>query len=712
MAKTALDEILELSNQPDQPSAQDSGLPSTDTNALEDILGAEQAGGETSMEVPPAPHGMGLDRSAAVGSVAGTSAALLTPPGPWRGAAAGVFGGGAYAADLFSQDLEEGIPLSLDRIGHNLYEGLKFGGTEALAEGIVPFGGMLYNSPPGRAARSWVAKKWGESLLGKHFYDTPSPLGVTPRETDTLIRKGEQKAGQLAGEDRPAAGLTFGQHADEGSAAKNLTAIARQSWFGNAVKRQMTWAAEGAKVMADDVASKMQHMPVEELAKHIDDAVKDNFKTLYAEPASTAYKQLEVEIASHFGNNGRIVNITEQLRELRNPHSKLGDLVKADLRNIREAPLAQGDTAGVAKIDALIDLLDVPKSQGKRAATLALPNIDLDQAIRLKTSINDYANSASPLDDTVTATAKKAAASLAANIDRAITKSLSSAKDILRQYNNAKNDYEAGVTVFKHELVNKVVKQLADRPGALESIILRNDAPIGTITALKDALGPMWNQTIAPKLQAIMVMNTRRPDGTYDGASLAKATLDLIGVNPNKNNPAVAAFGEAGTKNLLTLAKALEETHSPVGSAWWVRMKEAGTIGAIAVGGSAGTGGAVGYALGGGFGAAVGAGLTVLMTPKAIGYLLANENVLKAFKDGITQSSKQGRITPALDFVLTSIRQASAAKFAPVEGHQPAISPDQPSSQAMKASLGGQSVSTLLKPATHGITSEHSSSRK
>ena len=48
MAKTALDEILELSNQPDQPAA-DSGLPSTDTNSLEDILGAEQAGGETSM---------------------------------------------------------------------------------------------------------------------------------------------------------------------------------------------------------------------------------------------------------------------------------------------------------------------------------------------------------------------------------------------------------------------------------------------------------------------------------------------------------------------------------------------------------------------------------------------------------------------------------------------------------------------------------------
>ena len=150
MAKTALDEILELSNQPEQPAA-DSGLPSTDTNSLEDILGAEQAGGETSMEVPPAPHGMGLDRSALVGSTTGTAASLMVPPGPWRGAAAGVMGGGAYAADLFSQDLEEGIPLSLDRIGHNLYEGLKFGGTEALAEGIVPFGGMLYNSPAGRS---------------------------------------------------------------------------------------------------------------------------------------------------------------------------------------------------------------------------------------------------------------------------------------------------------------------------------------------------------------------------------------------------------------------------------------------------------------------------------------------------------------------------------------------------------------------------------
>ena len=59
-----------------------------------------------------------------------------------------------------------------------------------------------------------------------------------------------------------------------------------------------------------------------------------------------------------------------------------------------------------------------------------------------------------------------------------------------------------------------------------------------------------------------------------------------------------------------------------------------------------------------------------------------------------------------LDFILTSLRQTAAAKLAPTSPRQSAITPDQPSSQDMKTSLGGKSVSTLLKPAAPGITSE------
>ena len=162
-----------------------------------------------------------------------------------------------------------------------------------------------------------------------------------------------------------------------------------------------------------------------------------------------------------------------------------------------------------------------------------------------------------------------------------------------------------------------------------------------------------------------------------------------------------ARDGGRGVKELLALGKALSITEHPPAGAWWVKLKQAATIGAIA-------GAPVGYAMGNSdAGSAVsGAGLAILLTPKALGTLTANPSMLKAFKDGIQASSQQQRVTPALDFILTSLRQATAAKLAPTSPRQSAITPDQPSSQDMKTSLGGKSISTLLKPAAPGITSE------
>ena len=688
MAKTALDEILELSNQP-EPAA-DSGLPSTDTNSLEDILGAEQAGGETSMEVPPAPHGMGLDRSALVGSTTGTAAALMVPPGPWRGAAAGVMGGGAYAADLFSQDLEEGIPLSLDRIGHNLYEGLKFGGTEALAEGIVPFGGMLYNSPQGRAARSWVAKKWGDMLVG--------PVSPEMKAADDIVRFGQKRAALKAGEERPAAGLTFGEMAGKDTLAGQIEGVAASTWGQGTAQTQRKWAAEGAKQYADDLAQQMSQLSPEDAGKALSWAIKDNFDSLVKGPANTAYRDLEQAVTSQLSSHGRIVNATPVLRELQAPNSTLGNNVMAQLKKLREGPLNAGDQAGVQAIDAMINVLDVSKSKGKLASTQSLANLTLDQAIRLKTVLNSIANKSTT--DMASQTAATSAGTFANQIDSSIRKSLGRVPDLLRMYDNASADYAAGMSTFKNELVTKVVDSLTARPGALESILLKPEQK-DVISAVKGAVGPLWDQTIAPKLRAITIMNTKQPDGSFSGDQLTKSVLELIGANPTKNNTAVEIFGEAGVKELLALGKALSITEHPPAGAWWVKLKQAATIGAIA-------GAPVGYAMGNSdAGSAVsGAGLAILLTPKALGTLTANPSMLKAFKDGIQASSQQQRVTPALDFILTSLRQTAAAKLAPTSPRQSAITPDQPSSQDMKTSLGGKSVSTLLKPAAPGITSE------
>jgi len=689
MAKTALDEILELSNQPEQPAA-DSGLPSTDTNSLEDILGAEQAGGETSTDVPPAPHGMGLDRSALVGSTTGTAAALMVPPGPWRGVAAGVMGGGAYAADLFSQDLEEGIPLSLDRIGHNLYEGLKFGGTEALAEGIVPFGGMLYNSPAGRSARSWVAKKWGEAMVG--------PISPEMKAADDIVRFGQKRAALKAGEERPAAGLTFGEMAGKDTLAGQIEGVAASTWGQGTAQTQRKWAAEGAKQYADDLAQQMSQLSPEDAGKALSWAIEDNFDRLVKGPAQTAYRDLEQAVASQLSSTGRIVNATPVLRELQAPNSALGNSVMAQLKKLREGPLNAGDQAGVQAIDAMINVLDVSKSKAGLAKTQALANLTLDQAIRLKTVLNSIANKSTT--DMASQTAATSAGTFANQIDSAVRKSLGRVPDLLRMYDNASADYAAGMTTFKNELVTKVVDSLAARPGALESILLKPEQK-DVISAVKGAVGPLWDQTIAPKLRAITIMNTKQPDGSFSGDQLTKSVLELIGANPTKNNTAVEIFGEAGVKELLALGKALSITEHPPAGAWWVKLKQAATIGAIA-------GAPVGYAMGNSdAGSAVsGAGLAILLTPKALGTLTANPSMLKAFKDGIQASSQQQRVTPALDFILTSLRQTAAAKLAPTSPRQSAITPDQPSSQDMKTSLGGKSVSTLLKPATPGITSE------
>jgi hypothetical protein len=330
------------------------------------------------------------------------------------------------------------------------------------------------------------------------------------------------------------------------------------------------------------------------------------------------------------------------------------------------------------------------------ASTQALANLTLDQAIRLKTVLNSIANKSTT--DMASQTAATSAGTFANQIDSAVRKSLGRVPDLLRMYDNASADYAAGMTTFKNELVTKVVDSLAARPGALESILLQPEQK-DVISAVKGAVGPLWDQTIAPKLRAITIMNTKQPDGSFSGDQLTKSVLELIGANPTKNNTAVEIFGEAGVKELLALGKALSITEHPPAGAWWVKLKQAATIGAIA-------GGGIGYVTGSPMTGVEGAGIAILLTPRALGTLTANPSVLKAFKDGIQASSQQQRVTPALDFILTSLRQTAAAKLAPTSPRQSAITPDQPSSQDMKTSLGGKSVSTLLKPATPGITSE------
>ena len=665
MANNALDDILNMEERTDQTSMPE------DTTSLDDIINFEdRKGGETSTDVPPNPHGVMHTAAeaaggawASAGSLAG-NAGFAAPGGPITGVAgrmagAGLGGALGYGGYRAHEDLRDGgVPQLLSNLGDTLVESAKFGATSALTEGVVPGAGWLYRSTPIRAAREWASKKWGESLSGQLDRVIDS-VGTTMRDVDNLVRTGQRRAALKAGTDRPAAGLTLGQLSDDPSSTANaLEGVAQSTWFGNTASRQRQWSSEGANQFADDLAKQLQGVSTEEVGQGLTWAVKDNFKNLYSAAADTAYDGLRAATAGT-----RPVVAVPILKDLRTPNSTLGNNVITELKKLRSV---NPDPQAIAEIDNLINTLSVTQSQANKGALTRIPpNLSLDQALRLKTILGGIADSKAGLDSMADTAAKTTAETYAKQIDDAIRKGLGKSPDLLREYDSAAAHYAQGVATFKNEMVKKVVDGLTKSPGALESILLKPEQR-ETIAAVKQAVGPVWDSQVAPKLRSIMLMNAKDGD-TFNGQKLMSSIIDLIGPNPAKNNTMVEIFGEKATKELIGVAHALELTHNPAKGAWWVKLKQASAIGVI---GSAGLGAATGHQAGG-----VGMGATILITPWALGHLTANPNMLKAFKDGIAATSASRQISPQLDVALTFLRQAAASRMAPV--HPRPLSNDQ-----------------------------------
>ena len=196
-------------------------------------------------------------------------------------------------------------------------------------------------------------------------------------------------------------------------------------------------------------------------------------------------------------------------------------LIRDDIKKLRSVG---NDPGKIAEIDGLISALDITKSQAaKGALTRAAPNLTLDQALRLKTILGEIADSKAGLDSMSDIAAKTTAETYATQIDAGIRKGLARTPDLLREYDSAVQHYAEGVATFKNEIVKKVVDGLTKNPGALESILLKPEQR-EVITAVKNAVGPVWESHVAPKLRSIMLMNAKEGD-TYSGSKLMQSII-------------------------------------------------------------------------------------------------------------------------------------------------------------------------------------------
>ena len=378
-------------------------------------------------------------------------------------------------------------------------------------------------------------KKWGTSLAGE-MDRVIDAVGTTMRDVDNIVRTGQRRAALKAGTDRPAAGMTLGQLSDDpSSVANSLEGVAQSTWFNGVANQQRAWSNEGAVQFADDLATQLKGVSTEEVGKNLTWAVENNFTRLYSDAADSAYDGLRAAT-----QGTRPIIAVSELRSLRDPNDALGKSVVAHLRKIRGV---NQDPEKISEIDGLIKLIRVTESQAKKGAlTRTLPNLSLEQALRLKNTLTTIAdgvnvNTASNTDKAMKATAETLSNTLDDNIRAGLKKSSDPAlgQDLLREYDSAKADYAKGIDTFKNELVTKVVNGLLDKPGALESTLLKPEQR-EVITAVKNAVGPVWESHFAPKLRSIMLMYAKEGD-TYSGSKLMQSIIDLIGPNPAEPFP-------------------------------------------------------------------------------------------------------------------------------------------------------------------------------
>ena len=152
------------------------------------------------------------------------------------------------------------------------------------------------------------------------------------------------------------------------------------------------------------------------------------------------------------------------LKDLRNPNSTLGNSVITELKN----SAAWGTTPANRRNRRAYRGPRHHQIPGRqRVLSLALlPNLTLDQALRLKTILGEIADSKAGLDSMSDIAAKTTAETYAKQIDAGIRKGLSRTSDLLREYDSAVQHYAEGVATFKTKW-SKGGRRAHQNPGAL-----------------------------------------------------------------------------------------------------------------------------------------------------------------------------------------------------------------------------------------------------
>ncbi|MDE2071766.1 MAG: hypothetical protein KGI70_03505, partial [Patescibacteria group bacterium] len=412
--------------------------------------------------------------------------------------------------------------------------------------------------------------------------------------------------------------------------------LAYNSLTSRIVNQVRSRQQQGLKDYVSGLIEQWGKLPDDQATDALQWALKDNFNTLIKAPMNVAMEDLRQSLP------GRVVNAVPLLRDLRAPNSKVTSNILTLLKKEREQD--------PATFDHLINLL----SPEKGSAGQAPPNLTLDEAMRLKTVLSQYGEKKFP--DAAGQTLATSAGIFAKKLEQQIKTALDGVPSLLRSYETSQQMYAEGMKLYKNDLIEGVTRTLATKPGALSSVLLKENN-VDTVKAVRAAVGDdFWKQIVEPRVGATLLYKSfgEMGQGTLSGTALANRLQSLA-----TDGTAQSLFTPDTYKKLLSLAQTIEHVSRPPKGAGSVliQLTQAGAVGAVA-------GGAMSLATGDvqeGVATGLAGATLVLLSPAMLGKLVADPKYIESFKAGLSQSSSQRK--PA-GLLLTALRQLATTETA------------------------------------------------
>lgn len=590
---------------------------------------------------------LGTPAGGPIGTVAGSQA------GAGVGAAIGATGG--YFLGQSFQDLANDVPVSLDRIAQNLTEAAKSGLIQGSAEMALPAAGQIITGLGGKKVIEkgvgWMAGKMGQYILPQH--------GSVVQMTE----KAAQKGGST---------LTAGQMIEPGSEEshrmlKLFENLSYNAWFGGPLKKTYQTNEAAIQSAFDQFVAQMEKLAPKDAEATFRGVIDGRVMDYMMRPAKTMFDDIRKRAP------GGQVELTPMFKQLRDPNSALGNLVVNNLTKIRDS---MPDPAGVQAIDKVISLLQTPKGA---QVGFAMPRLTLDQAIHLKTELNNIAKrpslGGSPEGQVLIGAAERMSKQIDDKVMEALKRqqTLSSDTTLVRDYERAQKFYAAATEKYRNEFVKKTLDTIEKKPGSLARLLMPNNIAsesehLNLVRSIKAAYGPRWNLEMRPLLVSSL---GRR---AFDEVNQTFSPRKLVGELDKYGTTLLdEMLGKNSAKEMVDFAKVMEHAGT--------RPKGQGSVAIqlLSAGAAAGVAGGAGYALTGDFekaaGSAGGGAATILLGPRLLGEILGNPRWLKAMKEGVFQMQRTGK-PPA--FLSSMLRQASALAAKPSLEESLAIEPDLP----------------------------------